>query len=195
MRKRSMLAGVVLTLPIISCSNTTGLATPREVEPVPPAYEAIAYPGGIPISESYPVGTANETAVAWYPTLTEYYRLTEIAPTATVFPTLGRAEQTAEIEEYKSRAAITLADRGKELTVQVGHRFSVFLDDVEYPVDELSCTPEGYFGYISNASFRGLHLYPITFEAVLPGRCSLSNRDFRAEIIVVELASATPSTP
>lgn len=86
--------------------------------------------------------------------------------------------------EMKNSAQIKLSDHGKIFSYHLTDRFSVFLDDANYPVKDLACTPEGIIGYVSNGSLGGLNHYPIMFEAVAEGDCRLEDRDFHVDIII-----------
>ena len=87
--------------------------------------------------------------------------------------------------EMKNNAQIKLSDGGKTFTYHLTDRFSVFLDDTNYPVKDLTCTPDGIIGYVSNGSLGGLGNYPVMFEAVAEGQCSLDDRDFHVDILVI----------
>lgn len=86
--------------------------------------------------------------------------------------------------EMKNDAQIKLSDRGKTFSYHITDRFTVFLDDTQYPVQDLLCTPDGIIGYISNGSLGGLSHYPIMFEALAEGTCRLEDHDFQVEIQV-----------
>lgn len=86
--------------------------------------------------------------------------------------------------EMKNDAQIKLSDNGKSFTYHLTDRFTVFLDDTTYPVKDLACKPEGIIGYVSNGSLGGPGRYPIMFEAVAEGQCSLADHDFHVNILV-----------
>jgi hypothetical protein len=79
---------------------------------------------------------------------------------------------------------IGFSDNGKSFSFNITSRFSIILDDTLYPVNELSCTPERIIGQISDGSVRGPGLYPVMFEGVKSGSCTLSDRDFQVEIVI-----------
>jgi hypothetical protein len=58
------------------------------------------------------------------------------------------------------------------------------LDDAAYPVKDLACSPSGVIGQVSNGSLRGPGLYPVQFEAVQVGECTLADRGFSVTIRV-----------
>ncbi len=91
-----------------------------------------------------------------------------------------------------STHSITGADNGKTLVVHQTDRFSVFLDDHEYPLDELRASAAGMLGIISNGSLRGPNCYPVMFEAVGEGEASLNDRDFKLEVRVDDNAPRSP---
>jgi hypothetical protein len=116
------------------------------------------------------------------------------------------ASQTASVEleaaylqwtirEMKRLGAIMLEDNGRTYTYYVSNRFFVFLDDEKYPVDSLVCDPEGILLYVSNGSFRGPDFYPIYFEAVKVGGCTLKDHDFAVKIVVVDLPTPALTPP
>lgn len=86
--------------------------------------------------------------------------------------------------EQRSDANIKVSDNGKTFSYHLTDRFSVFLDDTKYPVKDLSCTPDGVIGYVSNGSLGGPGHYPIMFEAVTTGTCQLEDHDFHVDIVV-----------
>ena len=87
--------------------------------------------------------------------------------------------------EMKNNAQFKLSDNGKTFTYHLTDRFSVYLDDTDYPIRELVCAPDGIIGYVSNGSLGGLGNYPVMFEAVAEGQCSLDDRDFHVDILVI----------
>ncbi len=86
--------------------------------------------------------------------------------------------------EMQNEAQIKLSDNGGTFSYHPTDRFSVFLDDVKYPVKDLTWVPEGIIGYVSNGSLGGPGRYPIMFEAVAEGTCHLEDHDFHVDIIV-----------
>jgi hypothetical protein len=86
--------------------------------------------------------------------------------------------------EQRNDGDIQLSDNGKTFSYHLTDRFSVFLDDTKDPVKDLSCTPDGVIGYVSNGSLGGPGHYPIMFEAVKEGNCRLADHDFHVDIVV-----------
>jgi hypothetical protein len=100
-------------------------------------------------------------------------------------PTIHVIEPTTTIDplaELRQQAKIKMEDNGKTFTFAVASRFFVFLDDMNYPATELTCSPEGIIGLISNGSLRGPGLYPVMFEGAQVGKCMLTDRDFSVQI-------------
>ncbi len=95
----------------------------------------------------------------------------------------------------KDHSDITLARNGQTFTYTITSRFFVFLDDEKYPIRDLTCDPEWVMGYVSNGSFRGPDLYPIYYEATIPGKCTLKDKDFAVSVVVVEPTPAPGTTP
>ncbi|MFO7942825.1 MAG: hypothetical protein R6U51_00725 [Anaerolineales bacterium] len=100
--------------------------------------------------------------------------------------TMSPEQITAEVQRYKEMADITLETAGQKFTYRLGERLFIFLDDEDYPLEDLVCEPDWIMGYISNGSFRGPERYPIYYEATSPGVCTLHNGDFSVEIKVLE---------
>lgn|SRR5574341_252773 len=88
--------------------------------------------------------------------------------------------------EMKNDAQIKLSDNNKTFSYHLTDRFSVFLDDENYPVKDLTCTPDGIIGYVSNGSLGGPDGYPIMFEGVAEGKCRLEDHDFHVDIIIAK---------
>jgi hypothetical protein len=91
---------------------------------------------------------------------------------------------TTEPDLASSQTQLTEEDNGKTFTYTITSRFMLFLDDEKYPLENITCTPEGFIGYGSNGSMNGPDNYPIMFEAVQPGECLLQNGDFQVQIVV-----------
>ena len=104
----------------------------------------------------------------------------QTAPPVASTPNIGATINT----EMKNDAQIKLSDYGKTFSYHLTDRFSVFLDDTKYPVNDLICTPDGIIGYVSNGSLGGPGHYPIMFEAVADGQCRLEDHDFHVNIVV-----------
>ena len=81
---------------------------------------------------------------------------------------------------------ITAADSGQTFTYPLTTRFTVLLNPQDYPVDQLTCQPEGILGRISNVPEVQPPLQAFRFEAVQPGSCTLQAGDFQVTINVVQ---------
>lgn len=146
-----------------------------------------AYPDSTPDATAVVLFAAKETAIV--------AATLKGVPSPIVGATFSPAEQTAVVQQFKDRAEITLEDNGQTVTVTLGLRFFVFLDDESYPVRSLTCEPDWKMGYISNGSFRGPDLYPVYYEATELGSCVLKSRDFVVTVTVVEPAPGAPVPP
>jgi hypothetical protein len=105
--------------------------------------------------------------------------LSACAPSSSTTPT-----PTATPDPLQQQSDIKLQDNGGAFTFTVTSRFFVFLDNQANPVSELKCTPEAIIGIISNGSLNGPGRYPVMFEAVQPGTCTLTDREFSVQITV-----------
>ena len=144
------------------------------------------YPVDPTMVESYPVWTdssAINTALA--PSATPDFPLTLTAyPTSLPPQTMSPEELATRVQFQENQGAITMFDNGGELTVALGNRFIVYLDDA-HPVRDMVCDPQWLMGFISSGS-GGPGLYPVYFEATILGTCQLVNGDFSITINVLE---------
>jgi hypothetical protein len=130
------------------------------------------------VSAEFPPTRIAETAI---PGAISAYTL---GPTAC--PTL-QPDQSSLIETN----AITAADHGKTLVIHQTDRFSIYLDNRAYPLNELAVTPDGPLGRVSNGSLRGPDCFPLIFEGVNEGRTLLHDRDFELWVDVDNKAPAS----
>jgi hypothetical protein len=77
-------------------------------------------------------------------------------------------------------------DSGKEFSYAVSSRFTVILDERKHPQTSLAPKPAGIIGRVQNIPSVEPPLYAASFEAVRPGRCLLTAKDFRVMIEVTE---------
>ena len=73
---------------------------------------------------------------------------------------------------------IAEADNGKVFTYTVTTRFTLALDELQYPKSKTTCVPDMIFGEIA-----GTNQYEITKT----GKCQLENGDFQVTIVGVQL--------
>jgi len=106
-----------------------------------------------------------------------------LTPTATII-TPGKTPTPDSLADLHKQANVKPEDNGKTFTFPITTRFSVFLDDQNHPVTQLKCSPEGIIGMVSNRSARGSDLYPVMFEALQAGQCTLTDRDFSIIVII-----------
>ena len=162
MKNRSclLLAFLSLSLAIVSGCNSPTQPLPAVSSPLPSPLSP--YPGKEIPTPTFPPP---------YPAPTQVQRANE---------------PTADSSLRSSQSQLTEEDNGKTFTYTLTSRFMLFLDDEKYPLENLTCTPEGIIGYVSNGSLNGPDNYPIMFEAVQSGECLLQNGDFQVHIVVSE---------
>ncbi len=92
-----------------------------------------------------------------------------------------------EIIEDKNKITVTESDNDKTLVYTKSSRFAVTLSEDKYPLpQDWGCAPAGVIGYAPDLSSNGPNQYPIGFEALHEGTCTLVNNDFKVNIIVIE---------
>ncbi len=74
----------------------------------------------------------------------------------------------------------TAQDSGRTVTYVVTSRFEIFLNQQQYPKQNLqvSCTPPGTIGSVSNLPYAAPPLYVVRYEGVQPGVCIIKNGTF-----------------
>jgi len=77
-------------------------------------------------------------------------------------------------------------DNGKEFSYAVRSRFTVILDERTHPQIMLAPQPAGIIGRVQSSAHVDAPLYAATFDAVRPGRCALTAKGFRVNILVTE---------
>jgi hypothetical protein len=153
-----LLAFVSLSLAIISGCHSPVQPLPEVSSPLP--FPISPYPG-----TEIPTPTFSPP----YPAPTQVQRAND---------------PTTDSGVASSPSRLTEEDSGKTFTYTITSRFMLFLDDKKYPLENLTCTPDGLIGYVSNGSLNGPDNYPIMFEAVQTGECLLQNGDFQVHIAV-----------
>jgi hypothetical protein len=164
----------------VTATPTPGFPTPIATAPLP------TQPASLPPNQTQQA--AEQPSRPAPTTLPQNTR----TPDASTLQVEVRASNDAN---YKESALITLGSKGQTITINLGTRFFVFLDDEKYPVKSLTCKPDWVMGTISNGSFNGPDLYPILYEATIPGRCTLQSGDFSVDIIVLGPTQGPVITP
>jgi hypothetical protein len=86
-------------------------------------------------------------------------------------PSTGSARPAFEISELDAQSTISYP---------VTSRFMLVLDEQAHPRAELrvACTPDGVLGPISNVPPVAAPRYAVRYEGLLPGTCTVTDRDF-----------------
>ncbi|HET8575409.1 MAG TPA: hypothetical protein VFM02_04565 [Candidatus Paceibacterota bacterium] len=95
----------------------------------------------------------------------------------------------------QSQSVITKENNGETFTFTLTSRFSVVLPKDEYSASNLSCTPDGIIGGISNIPAVSPAFWVKRFAGVQPGSCILKNGDFQVKIIVPNTVSVNGVSP
>ena len=106
-------------------------------------------------------------------------------------------EDATHVQALREMAHIRQEGLGQVFTFTVNSRFTVFLDDDLYPFSEWECLPDGVIGFSSlYAAGRAYGTWPAAYDTIRVGRCEFRDRDFAAEIVIVDyVPSSTPSLP
>ena len=104
------------------------------------------------------------------------------APTTPTNPTLAPSQLTQQYE-------FTAQDSGRTLTYTATSRFGVTLNAQKYPKSHLqiSCSPQGTIGSVSNIPSVAPPLYAIRYQGVGPGICTIKNGTFYLIVRIVAL--------
>jgi len=94
--------------------------------------------------------------------------------------------QATSVPALSNQYEIRAQDSGKTFTYTVTTRFSVILDQNQYPKSDLSCQPKGIIGSISNIPEVQPPLYAARYEAIQPGTCELKDGSFEVTIHVMQ---------
>jgi hypothetical protein len=84
----------------------------------------------------------------------------------------------------KTQFSLTANDSGKTFTYAAGAHFSVFLSEANYKKDALRCSPAGVVGNSTSLGVPPKGMWVRRFEAVSPGSCTLTDKDFEVTIVV-----------
>jgi len=76
------------------------------------------------------------------------------------------------------------SDAGQTFTYDVNTRFTVYLDSTDNPPQDLTCTPDGIIGVVTDVPSVAPPMYAARFEAIAPGTCKLSDDHYHARITV-----------
>jgi hypothetical protein len=158
---------MVLFIVLSACERATTKTLPASSQPQIVVDTLVASPE----PEPAPVITANRKVST---------------PLSAGISTLSPEEIATDDQYLKERSLITIESNGQTVTIGLNSRFFVFLDNEKYPIKSLTCEPECLFMYISNGSLRGPDSYPIYYEPVRLGECTLQSGDFSVTIIVQE---------
>lgn len=90
------------------------------------------------------------------------------------------------VVDSDSNSEITVYDKGKEFIYNLGSEFKVILNDSNYSLSNLSCSPSGIINNITESPGANPPYYAAKFEAISPGECKLKNKDFSVDIRVEE---------
>lgn len=91
--------------------------------------------------------------------------------------------------ELTQQYEFTEKDSGRTVTYTVTTRFQIILNQQQYPKRnlQLSCTPPGGLGSISNLPSVTPPLYAVRYEAVQPGLCTIKNGTFLLTVSIIAL--------
>ncbi len=107
-------------------------------------------------------------------------------------PTTGRQKPTGTVlpvpqPSISQQFEITAKDNGKTVVYTITSRFSLILDQQQYPKEamKVTCQPAGVVGSISNVPPVAPPLWITRYEGVEPGECTVTDRDFSVTIRIV----------
>lgn len=85
----------------------------------------------------------------------------------------------------------TERDSGRTLTYTVTSRFGIILNQQRYPKKnvQVSCTPPGAIGSVSNIPSVMPPLYAIRYQGVQPGLCTIKNGNFLLTVRIINLST------
>ena len=101
-------------------------------------------------------------------------------------PSSPTPPQATSVPTPSNQYEIRAQDSGKTFTYTVTTRFTVILDQNQYPKSDLSCQPQGIIGSISNIPEVQPPLYAARYEAVQPGTCELKDGSFEVTVHVIQ---------
>lgn len=82
----------------------------------------------------------------------------------------------------------TAQDNGRTVTYVVTSRFEIFLNQQQYPKENLqvSCAPSGTIGNVSNLPAVTPPMYVVRYEGVQPGMCTIKNGTFLLSVRILD---------
>lgn len=82
----------------------------------------------------------------------------------------------------------TAQDSGRTVTYVVTSRFEIFLNQQQYPKEnlQLSCSPAGTLGTVSNIPAATPPMYVVRYEGAQPGECAIKNGTFLLTVRIVD---------
>ena len=124
-------------------------------------------------------GTTQQTT-ANFPSPTS--TLTSPSPT----PTLPVPSPTPTIT-LTQQYDFTAQDSGKTVTYGITTRFEIFLNQQQYPKQNIkvSCAPDGAIGSDTNLPYAEPPLYVVRYEGTQPGPCTIKNGAFILNIKII----------
>lgn len=112
-------------------------------------------------------------------------------PHLTPTPPSVQISATPPMPQLTQQYEFTEKDSGRTITYVVTSRFGIILNQQKYPKKQvqLSCTPAGTLGSISNLPSVAPPLYAVRYQGVQPGICTIRNGQFllRVRIIAARL--------
>jgi hypothetical protein len=110
---------------------------------------------------------------------------TPLASTAIAQPTTAPVTPTPGLTQQYTFIAL---DSGKTVTYAVTTRFSVSLDQQQYPEQniQISCEPQNALGSITGAPSVAPPLYAVRYQTIEPGTCTIKNGSFILTVVIVQ---------
>lgn len=96
---------------------------------------------------------------------------------------------TTSTPQLTQQYGFTEQDSGRTVIYTVTSRFGIILNQRKYPKKnmQISCTPPGTLGSVSNLPSVMPPLYAVRYEAVQPGLCTVKNGTFLFIVRVISL--------
>ncbi len=99
----------------------------------------------------------------------------------------GNHLSTTPAPQLTQQYEFTEQDSGRTVTYTVTSRFQIIFNPQKYPKKnvQVSCTPPGTLGSVSNLPSVTPPLYAVRYEAVQPGLCTIKNGTFLLTVRIV----------